>query len=417
MTTPSIRDRHSGWTTRAVRPTPLQASRRQATRRLFTLGLTVLLIYASIEPARGWNPHGHQVVAFIAYQHLTPAAKTRVLALLKLNPMFKTWIKGLPANASAERKTRRAFVEAATWPDVIKGLPNYVNDGPEGGNFPPDSPTASQNIGYPDLNRHKYWHFVDVPFSDDGTPVRELPVPNALTQIELFIGALASPSTSDDIKSYDLVWLIHLVGDVHQPLHAAERFRKNNVDGDSGGNEVKLRCAGPVACASNLHSMWDGALGSSPDLATITAEGNALDARPVDPDPEAANPKAWIQQSSDLARSDVYKTTAGVALGNPVADIDAAYATRSRSIAETRAIIGARRLAALINAAFDPTETARRIDPHRCGLATAGGSACNTLSAWAALQTRFASRSQFSCVRPHLRSQLRKGWVGEFERR
>jgi hypothetical protein len=142
------------------------------------------------------------------------------------------------------------------------------------------------------------------------------------------------------------------VGDVHQPLHASARFTKDNTDGDSGGNEVKLRCARGLTCASNLHAMWDGALGSSPNLSTITAEGNALNARPFDSDPDVANPKAWIQRSTNLARTNVYKSVAGDALGNPVADIDKAYSARARTIAESQAILAARRLAALINDAL-----------------------------------------------------------------
>jgi S1/P1 Nuclease len=325
---------------------------RARVRTVVALALGILIVGASLVPVEGWNPHGHKVVAYLAFQHLTPAAKARVFTLLKINPLFKTWIAGLPSGSTTERLNRRAFIEAAHWPDFIKSAPNYVDDGPDGGNTPPNSPSASQNIGYPDHNRHKYWHFIDTSFSDDGSPTQPVPAVNALSEIALLGDALASPTIPDPIKSYDLVWLIHLVGDVHQPLHAAERYRHNTPTGDNGGNTVKLRCASGVQCADNLHAFWDGMLGSSPDFAQITAQGNALNERPVPPGADISDPKIWIQESFDLAQSHVYKTVNGAALGDPRADIDAAYVTRARSDADVRAILAGRRLAALINAAL-----------------------------------------------------------------
>jgi len=326
-------------------------------RRVRTIAAVAIgafaVVRAGMVDVAGWNPHGHKVVAYVAYQHLSPTAKARAFTLLKLNPLYKAWISGLPPGSNTERLTRRAFIEAAHWPDFIKSAPNYVDDGSDGGNTPPNSPSASQNIGYPDHNRHKYWHFIDTSFSDDGTPTHPAPSVNALSEIALLSEALASPAIDDPIKSYDLVWLIHLVGDVHQPLHAAERFRQNDTNGDNGGNSVKLRCAQGVVCADNLHAYWDGLLGSSLDFAQITAQGNSLNGRPVPPGVDILDPKIWVEESYDLARSDAYKNTTGAALGDPRADVDAAYAKRARADAEVRVILAGRRLAALLNAAFD----------------------------------------------------------------
>jgi hypothetical protein len=302
---------------------------------------------------KAWNADGHMIVAWIAYQHLTAAARERVGALLKLNPQYGSWIAGLPANASADRRRRRAFVQAANWPDFIKGAGGYVSDGSNGGFTPPDSPSASQNIGYADRNRHMYWHFIDLPFSDNGATLEPTPVPNVLTEIVLLRDAVGSPSTSDDIKSYDLVWLIHLVGDLHQPLHAVARFRQTNTDGDNGGNDVKLRCSPAVSCAANLHAEWDGILGNTHDLGVVTAKGGALDARPVPPGADIADPKAWADESMALAREDVYKDLDGAALGDPRATIGLPYVTRARTVAETRVILAGRRLAALLNGALE----------------------------------------------------------------
>src|SRR5581483_5683764 len=106
--------------------------------------------------------------------------------------------------------------------------------------------------GYKDKLMHKYWHFIDMPYPDG--PGREPKVPNALTEIKLLTQAIGSQK-SDNIKSYDLVWLEHLVGDVHQPLHATSRFTTNHPNGDQGGNLVYF-CEKP--CKDELHAYWDG---------------------------------------------------------------------------------------------------------------------------------------------------------------
>src|SRR6266567_2126987 len=197
----------------------------------------------------GWDNLGHMAVAYVAYQHLNTTTKTRVDALLRLNPDYAKWKAAIPSGTPAAKTKMIVFMMAATWPDAIKSKSGYTDDGSEGGNRP-DGATSLQNIGYSDHLHHKYWHFVDTPFSTDGTPVPALPTPNAGTQIATFRSVLAS-TESDKLKSYDLVWLLHLVGDVHQPLHAATRVSSTDPQGDNGGNLVKL-CAAP--CKNELHA-------------------------------------------------------------------------------------------------------------------------------------------------------------------
>jgi hypothetical protein len=91
------------------------------------------------------------------------------------------------------------FMLAATWADHIKKEPGYTNDA-----CAPTDPVSSQNIGYSDKNQHRCWHYKDIYFSDDGTPLPPEAAPNAETQIGLFRSVLAS-TQSDALKSYDLV--------------------------------------------------------------------------------------------------------------------------------------------------------------------------------------------------------------------
>src|ERR1700682_52092 len=146
------------------------------------IALAALWIAILSAPSYGWFGAGHMTVAYVAYQQLTPAVKDRVDVLLRLNPSYDTWVATLPSSASDADKRMMVFMIAATLPDQIKKDMKYSDDGTQGGNRP-DGPKSSRNIGYKDFLRHKYWHFVDMAFTQDGTKLGKLPVPNALTQI------------------------------------------------------------------------------------------------------------------------------------------------------------------------------------------------------------------------------------------
>jgi hypothetical protein len=309
-------------------------------RRL--IALTLLLMISFSIPAYGWNSHGHMTVAYVAYQHLTPKTKDRVDALLRLNPEYKTWLTLIPAGTSKDDTRMMVFMIAATWPDRIKKNPQYHNDGPNNGDTPPNDPTAGQNIGYTDFARHKYWHFIDQPFSQDGTKTDGIPSPNAQTQIAIFRSTLAS-NKPDALKSYDLAWLLHIVGDVHQPLHCATRVGKNQPNGDNGGNLVKL-CQPP--CKDELHAFWDGLLGAGDSPTDAVKTGEKL----TEPNAQmAANLKVadWIQESLQEAEGQVYVKPIG--LGSGPFTITPKYQAAALVLAQERVALAGVRLANILN--------------------------------------------------------------------
>ncbi|MDQ1592313.1 MAG: hypothetical protein QOG71_2940 [Pyrinomonadaceae bacterium] len=316
-------------------------SKRQ---RLCALSL-VLMVTFSV-PAYGWGNVGHMAVAFVAYQKLTPAARNRVDTLVRLNPKFNAWQAMIPAGTSAARRRMMLFMIAATWADQIKGDGEHTADGTHNGNRLPTDGTADRNTGYTDTAMHKYWHFVDRPFSRDGTPLQEPPVPNAETQIDALRQVLASTETAA-LKSYDLVWLMHLVGDVHQPLHATARFTSTQPEGDDGGNGVKL-CSLP--CKNNLHSFWDGLPGSADDvkasIAPAIAYGQSLAAAPA-ASVNKLNTSIWITESFDATKSSVYKTPIGAGPG-PFT-ITTTYRNAARNLARQRVALAGARLARILN--------------------------------------------------------------------
>src|ERR1035438_7776845 len=157
----------------------------------------------------------------------------------------------IPAGTSNSDRDMYVFMTAATWPDEIKAM----GSGYTGTDTPSKGELPSFNVGYSDKHAYKYWHFIDTPFSTDGTALPQVSLLNSAQKIAVFRQALAT-SEPDLLKSYDLVWLLHLVGDIHQPLHCATRVTKAKPLGDLGGNLVVIN--GP---AKELHAFWDDAVG------------------------------------------------------------------------------------------------------------------------------------------------------------
>jgi hypothetical protein len=310
----------------------------------FVRTLAVVAMVVVSTAASAWNSRGHMMVAAVAWEQLEEGTQSRVVELLKLNPNYKDWIRGVAK--AAQDKT--AFMKASTWPDFIRGIakpPNeagpddYVDDGSD----PEQAPDANKNVGYEDKNIHRYWHFVDLPFSRDETPLKQPKKPNALTQIILFRDTIASNSADDDVKSYDLVWLLHLVGDVHQPLHATARFSQASPDGDRGGNDVRL-CGDP--CRKNLHSFWDQAAGTGTGIAAIARAGDNLDEAEADA-VEISDPQKWTDESFEIAKASVYKRPIGA--GNGPFTVTTTYKKAARDVAEERIALAGARLAKLLN--------------------------------------------------------------------
>ena len=306
--------------------------------------LTAIALGLAATPAFAWDDFGHMVVAAIAYERLkgSPQVRAKVDALIKLNPDYKTWI----VNVAAVQRGEVAFLMAARWPDAIKRESAYTNDGADNGETPTE-PVASLNIGYRDKARHKYWHYEDVGFSTDGTAVEPAKVPNAETQIVRFRATLASPKAGAGLKSYDLSWLIHLVGDVHQPLHATSRFTADLPHGDVGGNKVAL-CAAP--CRDELHAFWDDALGRDAGTAPAIARAKTIPAAPVALVRVTKVP-TWIQESVAAAKADVYTPPIGAAGQGPYT-LDDAYRARAKDVATERVALAGARLARLVGDAL-----------------------------------------------------------------
>lgn len=312
-----------------------------------------MVLTVSASSALAWNDFGHMVVAAVAYQSLarTPTVRSKVDALLKLHPDHGQWIEGVPAQQQGEV----AFLMASRWADAIRRDSAYVNDGEDNGETPVE-PAASLNIGYEDKARHKYWHYKDLGFSTDGTPVDPPKVPNAATAIKQFRATLASPRASAALKSYDLAWLLHLVGDVHQPLHATSRFTADMPHGDVGGNRVAL-CAWP--CRDELHAFWDSVLGRDETPAAAMAFAATLEPAPAE-EARILDVDTWLSESQAIAKTHVYMPPIG-ARGTGRYALDESYKAHALEVARRRVALAGARLGRLLREALQAAAQHRHV--------------------------------------------------------
>ena len=269
----------------------------------------------------GWGAGGHMMVAKIAFERLNPRAKAQAQMLL-----------AIPINPAAISSQSKDFVNASHWADDLRPVPEF--------------------------DSFKELHFIDQAFSTDGTALPEIPTPNVVTALEEQVNILKT-STDKAAQAQALRFIIHFVGDIHQPLHCATRVSSANPEGDRGGNLVKIKivAADGHIKETNLHSYWDNGLGTFPlsgpnfappplsqipDAVAKAKAGNpATDRKLKLNDP--TNYQAWADESFELAKSVTYK---GITNGSKPT---ATYNSQGIKTARKRVAWGGYRLAALLN--------------------------------------------------------------------
>lgn len=167
-----------------------------------------------------WGPTGHRATGKIAEKHLTKKAKKKIEKLLQGESL--------------------AFV--STYADEIKS------------------------------DRKKYgkfytWHYVNMPLDARYEDTEKNPEGDMVTGIEKCMKVLKNENSSTEDKRFYLKMLVHLVGDLHQPMHIG-------LKEDLGGNKIQVQWHGK---GSNLHRVWDEDLLNKWDMSYIELASNAKD--------------------------------------------------------------------------------------------------------------------------------------------
>ncbi|HXV93276.1 MAG TPA: S1/P1 nuclease, partial [Pseudonocardia sp.] len=200
---------------------------------------TFCLVLTASDAALAWHDTGHMLVGQIAYLRLTPAAKAHVDALL-ITPPGKRPLIHLCAGYYRPETCEKTYdpITIGVWMDDFRG--DSLND-----SYAP-------------------WHYINFRPVFDGVPKRSNVGPgpdNVLARINWAIDTLRAGTRSARKDAETLGFLYHLVGDVHQPLHAATRYTAALPDGDAGGNGFEIVMPAQAGVA-NLHALWDAAGGA-----------------------------------------------------------------------------------------------------------------------------------------------------------
>jgi hypothetical protein len=286
--------------------------------RIALLSMVLLFIGVLGLPARAaaFGRDGHAVIGKIADKNLSDKARAAITELL------------------AEHEYKSLADER---------LPNWADAIRSSGMF---------RTKYPDMSM---WHYIDV---DVDVPFDRLKISDytrdgkcALDALKHFQTVLKDPAQPIQDRREALFFIAHIVGDLHQPLHCAER---NN---DEGGNLVKVQLPGDTDRAGNLHAVWDTpmvkkAMGGLTVDDFVTRRMAALTAEKRQ-EYQKGTLEDWILEGNKLAREKVYvdKGEKLPADGKPVTLSDA-YMREGAEIIDGQLVKGGVRLAQFLNDTF-----------------------------------------------------------------
>jgi hypothetical protein len=250
-----------------------------------------------------WGAQGHHVVARIAWVLMTETARNRASELL----------------GHQDGQGMDAFVAAATWADEVRQ----------------DRP-ATYN-----------WHFVNIHVSEAKYDAARHCAPTdrgdcVVAAIARLRAELRDPARSATLKAESLKFLIHFVGDLHQPLHTIDNK-------DRGGNDVKVEALrGEDGRATTLHGAWDTGLINLSDETEAARAQRLLTDAPVVADLDVVK---WVEANHSVATQIVYRYPGFTPAGPPATAItlDTDYRLAAAKAIDRQLQIGGARLAALLN--------------------------------------------------------------------
>jgi S1/P1 Nuclease len=273
--------------------------------------LLACTLLANPLPAWAWGGDGHRTVAAIAFKLLPPAKAMALDRLLR------------------QSDVREGFIDAASYPDEVIRRQDHR------GVFSP-------------------WHYVDWPVDAAQYPPSVCTPDCILQELPRQIDIVRT-STDLQARALALAWVIHLIGDLHQPLHVADRD-------DRGGNEFRVRYHNRATCSGGaseqhpvkveLHSVWDTCIvveiesGAEPADFADALRGGLTTYRG---DPAAAGDiMDWAKEAHDLSVTAAYD---GLQDG---ADLEEPYVSAASNVIEKQLLRAGVRLAKVLDENFQP---------------------------------------------------------------
>ncbi len=279
-------------------------------KRLLLAIAALAALITTTSPAAAYWEYGHETVAAIAWKNISPHTRSEIRQLLAHSAVLDT-----PTCPT------RTIEEASVWADCVKTLgPRFA---------------------------YAYnWHFQNVDICKPFAIEPVCPDGNCVSaQIERQFAKLKNRRTPMQERVMALAFLVHFVGDLHQPLHAGDR-------GDLGGNRARTTYGSYSTERLNLHAVWDGllaerAISTPPSLVRIYSPRE----RRID---QAGTVTDWSRENWQVARDVAYATAYGEPCGPVPQRAQLSEAAIEAMIAPARAQIrrGGLRLARLLDAAL-----------------------------------------------------------------
>ena len=262
--------------------------------------------------AWAWGGQGHRTIGAIADRLLSSPARAAVAQLLSGD-----------LDKFGKLSGRSTLASVSDWADEITGT------------------TARPR-----------WHYDDVPICGSAPKAHYCPDGQCNTgQLKRLITVLADTRAAPRERNEALKWVVHLVGDIHQPLHAAD-------NGDRGGNRVPVALEGVrTRGRENLHRAWDNDLVRralhAPERQQPPADIDALalEARSLVDDAGQGAPDSWALESNNLARNVAYhyRGFACDTLPPDIVVLNQEYQQQAEAIVRERVLLAGARLAAILN--------------------------------------------------------------------
>lgn len=314
----------------------------------------LVLLTGMVRPSGAWSSLGHKAVAELAWREMSAAERREVAGLLKHHPHYNLLLAvDLPRGVDPDEW---AFLNAATWPDLIRPAKK-------------GEPVRPASI----TNYNIYPHAILLPVvragdvKDVSLAEFQVEAPNAETGLSNSLAVLGNKNASAQDRAVALTWVLHLCGDIHQPLHASTLVTKQRPQGNgAGGGFVVID---PKGNQVGLHTFWDAVLGMDHSYGCVSALADDLGAapelRPAVLDEYRANKTvvSWGREGQQLAADFAYSEkhidfvlssdvqSAKVAQSD-IPRMSREYASEAERIARRRLALAAWRLTDLLKAAF-----------------------------------------------------------------
>jgi hypothetical protein len=226
-------------------------------RRILMAALGALLGATWSIESIAWSMGGHRVTGVIAAREIAataPRVIDAVTVIMQAHPAADAFLARVnEAGADPFDRLERLFAEMAQWPDEVRSGPlKHFHRGS--------------------------WHTIDIPFVVPGftpAPATEFSAENLLSALHENARIAADTAASASDRAVALCWIFHLVGDLHQPLHAASLYSPAFPNGDRYGTQFWVRLPGGNETVS-LHYFWDSLIQRSQNTSEVLRTASHL---------------------------------------------------------------------------------------------------------------------------------------------